>query len=121
MSSARSPAAAGASALTAPARAPGRPPPSAALAIAQRHRVPDLVARVLAGRGVAPDDVTTFLDPTLKSLLPDPSVLTDMDKAAARIADAIGAGEPVAIFGDYDVDGAASAALLTRFLRHQGL
>ena len=92
-----------------------------AMAIAQQHRLPDLVARVLAGRGVAPDDVPAFLDPTLKSLLPDPSLLTDMDKAAARIADAIMAGEAIAILGDYDVDGATSAALLTRFLRHQGV
>jgi single-stranded-DNA-specific exonuclease len=94
---------------------------SAALAIAQRHRLPDLVARVLAGRGVAVDDAPTFLDPTLKSLMPDPSVLTDMDKAAARIADAVTEGEKIAIFGDYDVDGASSSALLARFLRHQGL
>jgi len=94
---------------------------SAALAIAQRHRLPELVARVLAGRGVAADDVPGFLDPTLKTLLPDPSVLTDMDKAAARIADAITAGQAIAIFGDYDVDGATSAALLARFFRHQGL
>ncbi len=92
-----------------------------ALAIAQRHQVPDLVARVLAGRGVAPDDVPAFLDPTLKTLLPDPLVLTNMDKAAERIADAVTAGQAIAIFGDYDVDGASSAALLTRFLRHQGV
>src|SRR5665213_769338 len=60
-----------------------------ALTIAQRHQVPDIVARVLAGRGVAADDVPAFLDPTVRSLMPDPSTLTDMDKAAARIADAI--------------------------------
>lgn len=94
---------------------------AAALAIAQRHQVPDLVARVLAGRGVAPEDLPAFLDPMLKALVPDPSVLTDMDKAAARIADAVTAGEAVAVFGDYDVDGATSAALMARFLRHQGL
>ncbi len=94
---------------------------SAALAIAQRHQVPDIVARVLAGRGVTPDDAPAFLDPTLKTLLPDPSVLTDMDAAASRIAGAVMAGEAIAVFGDYDVDGASSAALLTRFLRHQGL
>ena len=60
-----------------------------ALAIAQRYQVPDIVARVLAGRGVAADDAPAFLTPTLKALMPDPSVLTDMDKAAARIADAV--------------------------------
>lgn len=92
-----------------------------ALAIAQRHQIPDIVARVLAGRNVLPDDAPAFLNPTLKDLMPDPSVLTDMDKAAARIADAVTAGEKVAVFGDYDVDGASSSALLARFLRHQGL
>lgn len=92
-----------------------------ARAIAQRHGVPDVVARVLAGRGVTADETLSFLDPTLKSLMPDPSVLTDMDRAAARIADAIAAGETIAIFGDYDVDGATSSALMARFLRHQGL
>ena len=91
-----------------------------AQAIAQRHGVSDIVARVLAGRGIAADDVPAFLDPALKTLMPDPSALTDMDAAATRIADAVLAGEPIAIFGDYDVDGASSAALLTRFLRAVG-
>jgi single-stranded-DNA-specific exonuclease len=90
-----------------------------ALAIAQTHDLPDVVARVLAGRGVSVDDAPAFLDPSLKALMPDPSVLTDMDRAAARIADAVVDREQIAIFGDYDVDGATSAALLTRFLRHQ--
>ena len=93
----------------------------AALAMAQRHQIPDLVARVLAGRGIAVDAAPGFLAPTLRVLMPDPSLLTDMDKAAGRIADAAMTGERVAIFGDYDVDGATSAALLARFLRHQGL
>jgi single-stranded-DNA-specific exonuclease len=92
-----------------------------ALAIAQRDGIPDIVARVLAGRGVSADEAAGFLNPTLRSLLPDPSALTDMDAAAARIASAAMRGEKVAIFGDYDVDGATSAALLARFLRHQGL
>jgi single-stranded-DNA-specific exonuclease len=92
-----------------------------ALAIAQRNDIHDIVARVLAGRGVMPDKAAGFLLPTLRGLMPDPSVLTDMDKAASRIADAVAAGENIAIFGDYDVDGASSSALLARFLRHQGL
>ena len=92
-----------------------------ALAIAQRHQIPDVVARVLAGRGVGADEAPEFLTPSLKGLMPDPSVMTDMDGAAERIADAIMAGERIAVFGDYDVDGASSAALLARFLRHQGL
>ncbi|OBQ90601.1 single-stranded-DNA-specific exonuclease RecJ [Mesorhizobium sp. AA23] len=90
----------------------------AALAIAQGHGVPDIVARVLAGRGVTVEQTERFLDPTIRELLPNPASLTDMEKAAARIADAVVAGEKVAIFGDYDVDGAASSALLKRFLAH---
>ncbi|MER8913480.1 single-stranded-DNA-specific exonuclease RecJ [Mesorhizobium sp. M0761] len=89
-----------------------------ALAIAQGHGVPDIVARVLAGRGVTADQAERFLDPTLRNLLPDPASLTDMGKAATRIAEAVMAKEKVAIFGDYDVDGAASSALLKRFLTH---
>ncbi len=89
-----------------------------ALAIAQGHGVPDIVARVLAGRGVTADQAERFLDPTIRDLLPDPASLTDMDKAATRIAEAIMAKEKLAIFGDYDVDGAASSALLKRFLTH---
>ena len=90
----------------------------AALAIAQGHGVPDIVARVLAGRGVTAAETERFLDPTIRDLLPNPASLTDMDKAASRIAQAIVAREKVAIFGDYDVDGAASSALLKRFLSH---
>ncbi|MBZ9873896.1 single-stranded-DNA-specific exonuclease RecJ [Mesorhizobium sp. BR1-1-9] len=89
-----------------------------ALAIAQGHGVPDIVARVLAGRGVTVEQAERFLDPTIRDLLPDPASLTDMDKAAIRIAAAVMARERVAIFGDYDVDGAASSALLKRFLAH---
>jgi single-stranded-DNA-specific exonuclease len=89
-----------------------------ALAIAQGHGVPDIVARVLAGRGVTAEQTERFLDPTIRDLLPDPTSLTDMDRAAARIAAAVIAREKVAIFGDYDVDGAASSALLKRFLAH---
>ncbi|HVW54849.1 MAG TPA: single-stranded-DNA-specific exonuclease RecJ [Rhizobiaceae bacterium] len=92
-----------------------------ALAVSQTHGIPEIVARVLAGRGIGLDEARAFLDPTIRSLLPDPASLTDMDKAAARIATAIIAKEKVAIFGDYDVDGAASSALLKRFLAHYGL
>ena len=89
-----------------------------AAAISQRHALPDLLGRVLAARGVGLDEVATVLDPTIKALLPDPSCLRDMDKAASRLADAIVARQRVAIFGDYDVDGAASSALMHRFLAH---
>lgn len=89
-----------------------------ALAIAQGFGTGDLLARILAGRGVTSEETEHFLDPTIRKLLPDPSSLTDMKKAAERIADAILRREKVAIFGDYDVDGAASSALLKRFLAH---
>jgi single-stranded-DNA-specific exonuclease len=91
-----------------------------ALAIAQRHDLPELLARIVAGRHVDVDAVEDFLDPTVKRSMPDPHVLTDMPQAAARIAHAVEHGETIAIFGDYDVDGATSAALLARFLRHAG-
>ncbi|HEY2137012.1 MAG TPA: single-stranded-DNA-specific exonuclease RecJ [Xanthobacteraceae bacterium] len=90
------------------------------MSIVQRQGLPELLARIIAGRGVEPDDVEAYLDPTIKGLMPDPSTLTAMDAAAARIADAIMRNETVAIFGDYDVDGATSTALLASFLRLAG-
>src|SRR5258708_14030498 len=90
------------------------------LAIAQRHGVPEMLARILAGRNVEVDGVEAYLDPTIKRLMPDPDVIVDMKPAASRIADAIVRGEQVAIFGDYDVVGAASTALLATFLRIAG-
>lgn len=92
-----------------------------ALAIAQHHGLPELLARVLAGRGVSTDEVETFLDPSIRRLMPDPHQLTGMEAAAARLADAVEKDEAVAIFGDYDVDGATAAALLTHYLRQCGL
>jgi single-stranded-DNA-specific exonuclease len=92
-----------------------------ALAMAQAHGVPELIARILAGRGVGLDEAAGFLDPTIRDLLPDPAGLTDMDAAADRLARAIARRERVAIFGDYDVDGACSAALLARYLAHFGV
>jgi len=92
-----------------------------ALAIAQRHHLPELLARVLAGRGVEADEVEAFLDPSIRRLMPDPHTLTDMEAAAARLAHAVIHGESVAIFGDYDVDGATASALLCRYLRQCGL
>jgi single-stranded-DNA-specific exonuclease len=89
-----------------------------ALAIPQHHGISDIIARILAGRGVGIDEAPAFLNPTIKSLMPDPRTLTDMDRASARLAEAVAGKERVAIFGDYDVDGAASSALLARFLEH---
>ncbi|MCP8939141.1 single-stranded-DNA-specific exonuclease RecJ [Alsobacter sp. SYSU M60028] len=87
-----------------------------ALAMVQVHGVEDVLARVMAGRGVAAGDVPGFLEPRLRSLLPDPSTLAGMDAAVARLADAVERRETVAIFGDYDVDGAVSCALVAEFL-----
>ena len=70
---------------------------------------------MLAGRGVALDDAPKFLNPTLREMLPDPSRLRDMDKAVERLVRAINSGEKIAVFGDYDVDGASATALLARF------
>ncbi|PLW78654.1 single-stranded-DNA-specific exonuclease RecJ [Cohaesibacter celericrescens] len=89
-------------------------------AIAQSQGIPDLVARVLVARGQDMDTAEDYLDPSLKRLMPDPSTMTDMDKAAERIVSAIVKGEKIAVFGDYDVDGATSSALMTLFLRHCG-
>ena len=90
------------------------------LGIAQRLGLPELVGRLLAARGVGLDDAASFLEPTLRALMPDPSTLRDMDVAAARLADAVRRGESVAVFGDYDVDGACSGALMVRLLRELG-
>lgn len=92
-----------------------------ALAISQVHGYSDLIGRVLAGRGVSLDDAATFLDPTLRALMPDPDTLTDCRKAAERLSVAISRREKVVVFGDYDVDGASSSALMARFLAHFGL
>ncbi len=93
---------------------------AAAVALCRSLRVPDVVARVLAGRGVTPETGEDYLNPTLRSLLPDPSRFRDMDAASGRIAAALHRGEPIAVFGDYDVDGATSTALLVRFFRAVG-
>jgi single-stranded-DNA-specific exonuclease len=92
-----------------------------ALAIVQRYQLPEMLARVLAGRDVEIDAVEDFLDPTIRKMMPDPFTVTQMEAASKRIADAAVHGEKIAIFGDYDVDGATSAALLAWHLRHCGL
>src|SRR4030081_183662 len=92
-----------------------------ALAITQRYQLPEMLARVLAGRDVEIDAVEDYLDPTIRKLMPDPYTVTQMEAGAKRIADAAIRSEKVAVFGDYDVDGATSAALLAWHLRHCGL
>ena len=90
------------------------------LALAQRLGVAEIIGRVLVARGVGLDDAGAFLNPTLRDLLPDPSCLKEMDVAAERLASAIMGGEKIGVFGDYDVDGATSSALLTRFIAAVG-
>lgn len=81
----------------------------------------DIVTQLLLSRGVAPDDLDRHRQPSLRSFLPDPSIFRDMDRAAERLAEAVIAQENVTIYGDYDVDGATSSALLIRLLRQLGL
>jgi single-stranded-DNA-specific exonuclease len=90
------------------------------LGIAQALGVPELIGRLLAARGVSVAQAADFLEPTLRAMLPDPSSMIDMDAAAARLADAVVAGEGVGVFGDYDVDGACSSALMVSVLRQLG-
>jgi single-stranded-DNA-specific exonuclease len=92
-----------------------------ALAIAQVGGQDELIARVLAGRGVEPDRVERYLAPTLRELMPDPFVMRDMEAATGRLKLAVERGERIAIFGDYDVDGACSAALLSEYLTACGI
>ncbi len=92
-----------------------------ALSLVQEYGLDDLLARVLAGRGVTTAEIPAYLEPRLRDLMPDPSTMMAMDQAAERLAQAVVAQETVAIFGDYDVDGACSAALLAGFLDQIGV
>jgi len=91
-----------------------------ASAIAQRFDLPEILGRVLAARGTTLDTVDDALNPTLKNLMPDPHSMRDVEKGAARLADAIEKAQPVAVFGDYDVDGGTSSALVSLFLKAHG-
>ena len=91
-----------------------------ALALSQLTGVPELLGRVMAARGATPDDAENWLNPSLKHLMPDPATMQQMQTGAERLAKAIRAKEKVAIFGDYDVDGAVSSALIQLFLQHHG-
>lgn len=90
-------------------------------AIAQRHDLPLLLGQVLAARQVPIGEVPVFLDPTLKALMPDPHLLRDAEAAAARLVQAVTQRQRVAVFGDYDVDGACATALVVEWLAHFGL
>jgi single-stranded-DNA-specific exonuclease len=86
-----------------------------ALAITQRYELSPIVAQLLSNRNVGLEAVPTFLEPTLKNLMPDPSHLKDLDRAVDRVVAALKEGEKIAVFGDYDVDGGTSCALLHRY------
>ena len=90
------------------------------LAIAQTRMIPEIFSRVLVNRGVTLETVDTFLNPSLRNELPDPSHLLDMDQAVERVVKALETDQKIGIFGDYDVDGATSAALLARFFSALG-
>ncbi|ALE03827.1 single-stranded-DNA-specific exonuclease RecJ [Bartonella ancashensis] len=92
-----------------------------ACAISQKFGLPDQLARVLAARNVDEFDALSFINPALRSLMPDPESFIDMNSAAERLVQAIMQREKIAIFGDYDVDGACSSAILARFLQHFGV
>lgn len=86
-------------------------------AIAEHNDVPLIAARVMAGRGVSIDEAPAFLNPAIRDLMPDPCVLVGMDKAIDRIISAAKSREKIAIFGDYDVDGATSTSLLVNYFK----
>ena len=84
------------------------------------REISPVLARLLALRGVTLGEAARYLTPKLKDLLPEPNSLKDMEAAVARVSAALAAGDPVAVFGDYDVDGSTSAALLSDFLSALG-
>ncbi|MCB2082107.1 MAG: DHH family phosphoesterase, partial [Rickettsiales bacterium] len=94
---------------------------SVASALSRQFDLPDFIARILSMRGIGMDDAEAFLRPTLRDALPDPTHLLDMETAVARIVAAVQQQQKVVIYGDYDVDGATSSALLNRFFAMAGL
>jgi single-stranded-DNA-specific exonuclease len=92
-----------------------------AAAIATQFDVPEILARLLCQRGICREEAAQFLAPRLRDQLPDPAHLKDMDRAVDRLVRAIRSGEKIVVFGDYDVDGATSAALFRRFFSAIGI
>lgn len=90
-------------------------------AISQQTGLSEILARIVAGRGVVVEAAESFIAPTIRELMPDPSTLAGMDALANRLAAAIEGRETIGLFGDYDVDGASAVALMVRYLRHFGL
>lgn len=90
------------------------------LGLSQQYNLPEIVARLLVNRGITLETASSYLQPTLRDLLPDPSLLLDMDKSVARTLYAIENKQPIVVYGDYDVDGATASALLRRYFRDIG-
>jgi single-stranded-DNA-specific exonuclease len=86
--------------------------------LSQKLDLPEIIARILAARNITLEEADMFLEPTLKHLMPDPSTLQDMNTGSQRLIKAIKEKEKIAIFGDYDVDGATSSALISRYISH---
>ncbi len=93
---------------------------AATWALAQKHNISTHLARVIVGRNIAPDSVADLLNPTLKRLLPEPFLMADMERAVARCVAALEAGERMAVFGDYDVDGSCASSLMQDFMTALG-
>lgn len=91
-----------------------------ALGLAQQHDLPEIVGRLISARGISTEEVTAYLDPKLSTYLPDPAHLLDMSVAVDRLVAAVRAKQKISVFGDYDVDGATSSALLKRYFRALG-
>lgn len=91
-----------------------------ALALSQRVEVPEIIGHILASRGIGLEAVASFLHPTLRDLMPDPLDLKDMQKSIDRVSQALNSKEKIAVFSDYDVDGATSSALLKRYFTEIG-
>lgn len=89
--------------------------------MAQLHNIPNFLAEILASRNIGIEEALSFLDPKLKTLMPDPLHLLDMDQAIELAAQAVTTQKKIAVFGDYDVDGATSSALLKKYFRWLGL
>ena len=92
-----------------------------ALAILQRFEISEVLSNLLSAREISLGEIENFLEPKIKTSLPDPFELNDMDKAVAHVNEAIRARKKITIFADYDVDGATSSALLKRFFREAGV
>lgn len=92
-----------------------------ALTIAQRYNLSYFLASIMAERGINADNASSFLDPKIQILMPNPSVMKDVDKAASKIAEAIMQHRLIGIIGDYDVDGATSSSVLRLFLESVGI